>query len=111
MEVVRLLESQGNSSAGYAVKMVAMGVKDKVLLLESFSSLWQLAFIGFPWQVLLSCRVQQVLKGAPWPKSFSIALHIRHAYSHPLWSLSVLISCWCWHMGKRGCSDSSVSCV
>ena len=53
--------------------------------IESFSSLWQL-----------------VSKGPPWLGSFSIAQHIRHLKGHPLWGLSLLVSCSCWHVeGER----------
>ena len=38
---------------------------EAMALLESFSSLWQLAFEEPPWLVLLCCLEQQALKGTP----------------------------------------------
>ena len=43
-------------------KPAATGAGYEVLL-EPFSSLWQLVFKGLPWLVLLWCLVQQALKG------------------------------------------------
>ena len=54
--------------------------------------------------------VQQVLKGSPWPKSFSIALHIRHAratLSEVFIDQLLVLACG----EERGCSDGSISCV
>ena len=63
--------------------------------IESFSSLWQL-----------------VSKGPPWLGSFSIAWHIRHLKGHPLWGLSLFISCQCQCVEReRGYSDGSTLCL
>ena len=73
---MRQLGSQGTSSARYAGKMVAMGVEDKVLLLESFSSLWQVAGPSLLHgaagaqrvplaEVLLHCSAHQARQGHP----------------------------------------------
>lgn len=76
--------------------------------LETFSSLWQLAFKGLPWLVLFWCLAQQVLKDPTgWVPSLLlsaagtqrallarvfIAQHVRHSKDHFLWGFSLLIS-------------------
>ena len=77
--------------------------------LETSSSLWQLAFKGFPWLVLFWRLAQQVLKDPiDWGPSLLlnaagtqrallarvfIAQHVRHSKDHFLWGFSLLISC------------------
>ena len=56
----------------------------------------------FPLAVILFCCLAcQVLKGPPLLGSFSVTLCIRHVTYHPLWGLSLLFSCWCWHLGSE----------
>ena len=90
------IEHGGGAAAWITGTLVAPSVQDDNSLrlrshgtIESFSSLWQL-----------------VSKGPPWLGSFSIAWHIRHLKGHPLWGLSLLVSCWCWHVA-RGYRDGS----
>ena len=77
--------------------------------LETSSSLWQLAFKGFPWLVLFWRLAQQVLKDpTDWGPSLLlsaagtqrallarvfVAHHVRHSKDHSLWGFSLLISC------------------
>ena len=65
MEVAQLLGLQGLDDTKCAGMMVASGTGAMALLVSS-SSLWQLAFKGPPWLILLCCLAQQVLK---WPHS------------------------------------------
>ena len=90
------IEHGGGATAWITGTLVAPSVQDDNSLrlrsggaIESFSSLWQL-----------------VSKGPAWLGSFSIARHIRHLKGHPLWGLSLLVSCWCWHVAG-GYSDGS----
>ena len=88
------IEHGGGAAAWITGTLVAPSVQDDNSLrlrsggaIESFSRLWQL-----------------VSKGPAWLGSFSIARHIRHLKGHPLWGLSLLVSCWCWHVAG-GYSD------
>ena len=88
------IEHGGGAAAWITGTLVAPSVQDDNSLrlrsggaIESFSSLGQL-----------------VSKGPAWLGSFSSARHIRHLKGHPLWGLSLLVSCWCWHMAG-GYSD------
>ena len=56
-------------------------------LLDSFSSLWQLAVKQPSWVVLLCCSACQALKWPPWIGFFSIAQCIRHLKCCSLWCL------------------------
>ena len=64
MEVAQLLDSRDPVGSKRTGKPAAMGTEDMVLV-ESFSSFWQLTFKGPPWLVLLCCLEQQVLRGLP----------------------------------------------
>ena len=64
MEVAQLLDSRDPVGSKRTGKPAAMGTEDMVLV-ESFSSFWQLTFKGPPWLVLLCCLEQQALEGTP----------------------------------------------
>ena len=51
-------------STKHSETLVSSGT-EPMALLESFSSLWQLAFKEPPWLVLLCCLEQQALEGTP----------------------------------------------
>ena len=51
-------------SSKHSETLVSSGT-EAMALLESFSSLWQLAFKEPPWLVLLCCLEQQAVKGTP----------------------------------------------
>ena len=92
MEVAQLLGSRDLGGAKLAEMLVASGAGARALL-QSSSSLWQLAFKRLLWLALLCCLTQQALKGLHWLGSFSVALCLRHSKGDPLWSLSLLVSC------------------
>lgn len=94
------LECRDPGGIECAGKPEAAGAEDQALL-ESFSSLWHLAFKGPHWLVLLHCLACQVLKGHPWLGSFSIAWLISHSKGCPLWSLSLFVGCWPCHVGRE----------
>ena len=70
-------------------------------LLDSFSSLWQLAVKRPSWLVLLCCSACQALKLPPWMVFFSIAQCIRHLKCCSLWCLSLLSSDQSWYLGRQ----------
>ena len=72
MEVAQLLDSRDPVGSKRTGKPAAMGTEDMVLV-ESFSSFWQLTFKGPPWLVLLCCLVQQAINGPSSLGSFSLS--------------------------------------
>ena len=72
MEVAQLLDSRDPVGSKRTGKPAAMGTEDMVLV-ESFSSFWQLTFKGPPWLVLLCCLVQQAINGPSSLGSFSMS--------------------------------------
>jgi len=59
------------------VGMLAVSAREAMVLLQSFSSLWQLAFKRPLWLVLFCYLACQALKGPTWLRSFSVAWSIR----------------------------------
>ena len=110
--------------------MLAVSAREGMVLLQSFSSLWQLAFKRPLWLVLFCYLAWQAFKGPTWLRSFSvawsirklmppptptllgnfsIAWHVKHLKGHSLWGLSLLVSAGMW--GDRGYSDGSTPCA
>ena len=94
------LDHMDPSGARCAGKQEATDTED-VALLEFFSKLWQLVLKRPPLPVLLYHSAQEVLKGQPWLGSFSVAPHVSCSMCPPHWGLSLLVSCWHWHMGRE----------
>ena len=104
------LDHRGLGGAKCAEMLVASGT-GAMALLQSFSSLWQLAFKRPLWLVLLCCLVQQALKGLHWLGSFSIALasdthRVTLSGVFLYWSVAST-SVW----GERSYSDGSSPCT
>ena len=94
----------------YTGEPVTTGTGDKIPY-EPFSSFWQQCSKGFPgWSFVAWCSRHS--KEPPWLGSFSIVHHSSHSKGHPLWSLSLFISCPCQRVGgERGSRDGSTLCL
>ena len=99
------------SVARYTGEPVTTDTGDKMLY-EPFSSFWQQCSKGFPGWSFFVAWCGRHSKGPSWLGSFSIVHHSRHSKGHPLWGLSLFISCQCQCVEReRGYSDGSTLCL